>query len=231
VDELEAECRAHQADRKWTELERCADELKPLDPDRAAALRIRAVQETRSASRIAAVEAALRKDNLRRAKAELEYVWAESVEHPDIKRRYVIAEAQAIGDLAAELARVKDADCKKYNALLKKEKTLKPLRVTEEAARRTPCGPAAKCDADKLAQEGQVLLDAGQAAASFMSYEAAYACNPTPARALKAFTLACNVRNVDRARAYWKQLAPAVRSRAVGTCVRNGITVANLNAR
>ena len=120
---LVARCEALQTDRKWPELERCADELKPLDPDRAAALRTRAEQETRSASRVAAVEAALRKDNLKRAKAELEYVWAESVEHPDIKRKYVMAEAQAISDLASELARVRDSDCRKYNVLLAKART------------------------------------------------------------------------------------------------------------
>src|SRR5690606_28945555 len=145
-------------------------------------------------------------------------------------RKYVMAEAQAIGDLAAELARVKDADCKKYNALLERERALKPVRVTAEAARRTPCSPPAKCDAKALAQQGQSQLAAGQLAASFMSYEAAYACNPAPARALKAFTIACNLRNVDRARVYWKQLAPRVRTQAVGTCVRNGITRATLNA-
>jgi hypothetical protein len=230
AEALEAACRALETERKWAELERCADELKRFDPDRAAALRNRAMRETKSASRVAAVEAALRRNNLKRAKAELEYVWPESVEHEDIKRKYVLAEAQAIGDLAAELARVRDADCKKYNALLKKEQARKPEQVAEEAARRTPCTPPPKCDAAALAREAQAHLEAGERVASFMSHEAAYACDPTPARALKAFTLACNLRNVDRARAYWKQLAPAVRTKASGACARNGITKATLSA-
>ncbi len=230
VDTLEARCQAHETERRWSELERCADDLEPLDPDRAAALRSRAVQEIKSASRIAAVEAALRKDNLKRAKAALEHVWPESVEYQNIKRKYEIAEAQATGDLAAELARVKDTDCRKYKALLRREQAYKPANVTEEAARRTPCSPPAKCDADALDRRGQAQLAAGQLVESFMSYEEAYACNRTPARMLKAFTLACRLRNVDKARSYWKQLATSVRTQAAGTCARNGITVATLNA-
>jgi serine/threonine protein kinase len=230
ANELEAACRALEEERQWAALERCAEELMRMAPERAAPLRERALLETQSAAQVAAVEAALRRHNLKRAKAELEHVSPGSVEHPDIKRRYVLAEAQAINDLAAELARVKDADCKKYNALLKREQARKPENVTEEAARRTPCTPPPKCDAEALAREGQAQLDAGERVAAFMSHEAAYACGPTPARALKAFTLACNLRNVDRARVYWKQLAPAVRNQALGACTRNGITKATLSA-
>ena len=153
----------------------------------------------------------------------------ESVEHSDIKRKYVMAETQAIGDLASELARVKDASCKKYNALLEKERNLKPVYVTAEAARLTPCSPA-KCDADALAQKGRVQLSAGQLDAAFMSYEAAYECNPVPARARVPFTLACNLRDLAKARLYWKQMAPAVRAQVLGICVLKVIAAATLNA-
>src|SRR6185295_6007101 len=144
-----------------------------------------------------------------------------SVEHADIKRKYAMAEAQATVDLAAELARVKDSDCKKYNRLLEKERTRLPVRILDEAARRTPCTPLPRCDSESLALQGQAHLAAGQDVDAFMSYEAAYACNPTPARAQKALTAACSLRNVARARSYWKQMAPAMRTQAVDTCVRN----------
>jgi hypothetical protein len=229
MGDLEARCRVLQTDRKWTELERCADELMQLDPGRAGEFRFRAAQEIKSASRVEAVEAALREDNLKRAKAELAYVWPESVEHSEIKRKYVIAETQAIGDLASELARVKDSNCKKYNALLERERTLKPVNVTAEAARLTPCSPA-KCDAEALAQKGRVQLSAGQLDASFMSYEAAYECNPVPARARPPFTLACNLRDLAKARLYWKLMVPAMRAPVLGICVRKGIAEATLNA-
>ncbi len=51
ADELAAECRGYQVDRKWEELKRCADQLQPLDPEFAEKLRARAVQESRSAPR------------------------------------------------------------------------------------------------------------------------------------------------------------------------------------
>jgi hypothetical protein len=87
-----------------------------------------------------------------------------------------------------------------------------------------------KCDAEALTQRGRAQLDAGQLAASLASYEAAQACSPAPPRAFRALTLACSLRNVTKARIYWKQLAPAVRNQAMGMCVRNGIAIPALNA-
>jgi len=229
--ELEARCQGYETARQWAELERCADELRPLDAERAAGLKLRAQQGIQSAFRAAAVEAALRDGNLKRAKAELEYIRPDSAEHADITRRYVLAEDQAIGELAAELARVKDATCKKYNALLEKERTLKPARVTEEAARRTTCSPPpAKCNADALAQQGRVQMAAGQLEEALASYEAAYTCQPVPTRALRPLTIACTSRNLAKARSYWKQLTPMMRNQTLGTCVKNGISAAALNA-
>jgi hypothetical protein len=42
--------------------------------------------------------------------------------------------------------------------------------------------------------------------------------------------MACNLRNTAKAKTYWKRLSPQLRTQAVGTCVRNGITEATLNA-
>src|SRR5690606_31000984 len=154
ADDLEARCRGLQAARKWSELERCAGELKPLEPARAAELETRAVEEARSAPRIAAAEAALRAGNLKRARSELDQVWPESVDHPELERKYELAETQAIARLAAELAQVKDSGCEAYNLLLAKARGSRPARVVTEAARRTRCTLAPRCDADALARKG-----------------------------------------------------------------------------
>jgi serine/threonine protein kinase len=247
---VDAECQKLQDERKWSELEQCADKLSPLDARRAAELRTRAVEEPKAAPRIAAFEAALRDGDLKRARAELDQVWPESVDYPKLQRDYDSAEAQAIAALAAELARAKDAGCQKYNALLAKALTAKPPRVAAEAARQTPCAPAAaptapsqpapspplppppppaKCDVDALADRGQNQYAAGQYAAALASYEAAYACKPSPNWSEKAFVLACNLKNLAKAKLHWKRLPPAMKNRAVMICVRNGITEAKLN--
>ncbi len=236
-DALESECRNLQENRKWAELEQCADKLQPLDAKRAAELKTRAAEEAKAAPRIAAFETALRDKNLRRARTELEQIWAESVELPELKRKFESAETQAITDLTAQLERMKSADCAAYNALLAKERTLKPTRVTSEAARRLPCtlppAPAstpAKCNADALAQKGQEQYAKSQFAAALASYESAYACKASPQLAQKAFLVACNLRSVPKAKTHWKRLSLQLRTQAVGTCVRNGITEATLNA-
>ncbi len=238
---LDAECQKLQEERKWGELEQCADKLKPLDPERAADLRTRALEETKAAPRIAAFEAALRAGNLQRARAELDQIWPGSVDQPKLARDYELAETQTIAVLAAELQSVKDAGCEEYNALLARERAAKPARVTAEAARRTPCVPAssppapapappAKCDVNALADKGQGQYAAGQLAASLASYEAAYACKASSAWTEKAFIIACNLTNLAKAKLHWKRLPTPMKTRALGICVRNGITEAKLNA-
>jgi serine/threonine protein kinase len=194
ADPIEAQCRSYQTARNWAELARCADQLKPLAPQRAAEL-----------SNLAAAEA-LRDKNTKRARAE----------------------AQAIIDLAARLARAKDTSCEEYNALLAKERLSKPARVTLEAARRTPCTPVL-CPADALADKAQQQYAARQLAASLISYEAAYTCRPETRWSQRAFVLACHLRNTAKAKTYWKLLSPPLRTQSVSTCLRNNITEAQLN--
>jgi len=229
--ELEAECRGYRIDRSWSELAQCADKLEALDPRRAAELRTAATEEARSAPRIAGVEAALRDRNLRRARAELEQVWTGSLDYAKLKRRYDAAEAQAVPDLAAQLQAVKDAACDKYGELLAKARTVMPTRVTEEAARRTPCVPMKNCDADALAEKGRKQFGADRAAESLASYVAAYACRPEPVFLQKAFIATCNLHDVTKARSYWKRLSPAQRTQTlINTCARLGVTEAQLSA-
>ena len=228
--DLEAECRKYSVDRKWDALAPCADKLKPLDPKRAAELRTRAVEEARSVPRIAGVEAALHDKNLKRAKAELDQVWAESVEYPKIKRTYEIAEVQATDDLAAQLDHVKSSSCEAYNQLLAKARAANPPRVTAEAARRIPCAAPPTCNADALSEKALEQYRVNQLAESLAFFEAAYTCKPSPSLLQRAFVIACNLRNVAKARSYWKRLSLAMRTQALSTCMRNDITETMLNA-
>ena len=228
--DVEPECQSYLEERKWADLEQCADRLQTLDPTQALKLKIRATEEAKAVLQIAAVEAALLAKNLKLAKAEIASIWPESVAYTSIKRKYDVAEEQAITDLATNLRRVKTPDCKAYEALLAKERNLSPPRVTTEAARQTPCSPAA-CTGEARAQRGQELYALGRLAEAFKSYEAAYACSPIPQWAEKAFIIGCNLGDLPKAKLYWKRLPSNMRSRALGICVRNGFTEATLNAR
>jgi hypothetical protein len=198
----------------------------PTPVDAAAA---RAMEDVEAAPPIATVEAALRDKNLRDAKAAIAHISTESVEYPAIKRTYELAEAQAIAELSAQLERATAADCAKYHWLLGKARAASPPRVTADAARRTPCPPAT-CDAVGLAEKGKEQLSASRYAEALASFEAAYACRPAAQLIEKAVVAACNLRNIRKAKHYWKQLPAYVQSRTLAICVRNGITEATLNA-
>jgi hypothetical protein len=228
--DLEAECRRYAADRKWDALAQCAGQLKPLAPKRAAELATRATEEARSAPRIIGLEAALRDDNVKQAKIELDQIWAGSVEYPRLKHAYDLVEAHAIDELAAQLDHAKSPSCDEYSQLLAKQRSVSPIRVIAEATRRTPCAGPPKCNPDALSQKALEHFSANELTESLSLFDAAYACKPTAALLQKAFVIACNLRDAARARSYWKRLPPPLAAQALPTCVRNDITEATLTA-
>ncbi len=226
---LDTECRGYQAARQWSALEQCADRLQPLDPAQATELKARAVGEARSAPHVLAAQAALRGKHLKQARAELDQVWAESIDYSSLKRAYDSAESQEIDTLATQLDSVKDASCAAYNQMLATERSTNPPRVIAEASRRVRCVARPACDADALVARGGPQFAAGQLAEALASYEAAYACRREPSILQKAFVVVCNLRDLARAKSYWKWLSPQLRSAALGVCVRNGIDEAMLS--
>jgi serine/threonine protein kinase len=229
ASDLETKCREHAANRKWNQLAQCAEQLAPLDPKRSAELRTQALEEARSEPHTAAVKAALHDSSLKRAKTELDQIWTRSLEYAPLKRSYDIAEAQVIDTLAIQLDSLKDSSCRAYNQLLDKERPINPPHVLAEATRRIPCTPPKRCDTDALTEMGRKQFVVGHLPESLAAYEAAYACSPTPPLILKTFVVACNLRNLAKARSYWKQLSSEKRTQALVTCVRNDITEAMLN--
>jgi tetratricopeptide (TPR) repeat protein len=224
------ECRRHEADRDWSALAQCAGQLRPLDPKLAAELATRAAEEVRSAPHVAAAQAALRGGALKQAKAEVDQVCPGSVDCADLKRAYDAAEARAIDALATQLDGVKDASCAAYNQVLVRYRASGPTRAAQEALRRVPCVTQPACDSDALVARGGQQFAAGQLAESLASYEAAFACKHEPATLQKAFVVACNLRDLAKAKSYWKRLTPQLRSSALGVCVRNGLDEATLRA-
>jgi hypothetical protein len=157
-------------------------------------------------SRAAAVP---RDKAIKRTRSELERAWTEA--------------------LVTELEHVKDADCEEYNALLEKERAAKPTPVVEAAARRTSCEPRL-CLADAFAEQGQEHYAMSRLVEALASYEAAYACRPTPQWGQKRFIIACNLGDLAKARLYWRQLPAPMRWQAAPICARNQITEEMLDA-
>jgi len=231
--ELELECRRYASDQKWDDLDSCADRLKAVSPAAAKELKNRALLETRALPRINAFQAALRDRNLKKAKQELEAISSQATQYAKLRSEYEKTENAAIQEVVGRLERVKDGDCKEYNAILAQEKQSKPARVAAEAARQVRCSPAAApaaCDHDALQEKGKEQYAQGLLAAALVSYEAAWNCKQDPLYAEKSFIVACNIPNVGKAKLFWKRMNSAMKQRALMICVRNQITEEMLNA-
>jgi ABC transport system ATP-binding/permease protein len=233
--ELEVECLRYRADQKWDDLDSCADRLKAANPALSRELKARAALETKAVPRMNAFEAAIKDRNLKKARAELESITSVT-QYAKLRQRYEQAENAAIQDMIGRLERAKDGDCKEYNQIVQQEKATKPPRVAAEATRQVKCAatqtppPPQSCDHEALAEKGKEQYALGNLASALGQYEAAWNCKQDPMYAEKSFIVACNLPRVEKAKLFWKRMPQAMKTRAVGICMRNGITDEMLNA-
>jgi hypothetical protein len=233
--ETELQCMRHEADRKWDDLDACAERLEAIDAAAAKRFQDRASLEIRAGLRIVAFNAALRDGDLEKARQELDQIPPAASGYREVKRGYDAAEAAAIAALVARLERVKGGDCKEYNAIVGQERQRKPPRVAAEATRQVRCTagqPAAPpCDHEGFADKAREHHAAGRNAAAYVAFEQAYACSKDASFAEKAFISACNIPNLAWAKLQWRRLNATYRQRARMICIRNGIQEDMLNAR
>ena len=101
------------------------------------------------------------------------------------------------------------------------------------AARKPPPAPPKKqppaCDADALIQEGNQQMADGKHIAALAKYEAAIACKPEERVERLAFMASCNAVSVTKAREHWGKLSSASQNQVLQICVRNGITLDQLD--
>ena len=84
-------------------------------------------------------------------------------------------------------------------------------------------GPA--CDADALEEKGITAEGAGQHARALADFEQALKCKPGVPRLVSlAFMSACQLRDVTKARRYWRELPSARQPTLLQMCMRQGIT-------
>jgi hypothetical protein len=234
--EIEVECLRYQVDRKWGDLDSCADRLMGTNATVARDFKSRAALETKAQGPVSRFETALRDRDLKKAAEELRAIPTTALDYRKLKEKYEQAESAAVTAVVAKLkAAAADGDCRTYEQILAQERASKPGRVAEEARRqvrcvRTPDPPPQRCDHEALANKGQEHFAAGQLAASLAAWEATYACKAESVYAEKVFIVACNLANVGKAKLYWKRMTPAMKTRARGICVRNGIDEDTLNA-
>ncbi|HWO18591.1 MAG TPA: serine/threonine-protein kinase [Kofleriaceae bacterium] len=209
-----------------------------LTPD-AAIDNERAALATSVESRIKSFEAAMQDGNLQRAKTELDAIPLTVSDYGALKQKYDQAEAAAIAEMVQQLKNAARDDCKEYNRIIEQEKSSRPPHVAAEAQRQVRCiavtkaQPFSPCDPDAFSQIAREQYSAGKLTAAIESYEAAWNCKQDPKYANKAFSVACHIPSVRKAKLFWMRMPPAMRQSELGimVCVRNGITENMLNAR
>jgi hypothetical protein len=149
--------------------------------------------------------------------------------------RPAINDASPTPDIAVPVTALHD-DNPKLAPALARQGAAADTAPRDHSSKLTPAGlgehrpgPAAgvnipRCDADALAENALQQFHADQLKESLALYQAAYACKSSPTLLQKAFLLACNLRDLAKARSFWKRMTPMLRTQALGSCVRNEIT-------
>lgn len=82
--------------------------------------------------------------------------------------------------------------------------------------------PRPACDPDGPADEATTAMSNGDYAGALAGFERSLACRHDPALISSAFIAACGVKDLARAKVYWKQL-PARRQTLLQRCLSNDI--------
>jgi pSer/pThr/pTyr-binding forkhead associated (FHA) protein len=236
--ELEFECVRYQSEKNWADLEGCAQRMKAANHAEWKKYKDRADLETKAGPRITAFERELKERNLKNAKTELEQIPKGVIDYAKLKQRYDEVEGAAIKELIAKLDRVNKGDCKEYERLLQQERNARPARVAAEAQKAVRCTPAQqqqqnppeRCDPETYAEKGKEFHASGQHSAAYEIFEKAYACNKDVQYAEKAFISACNMPNPLKAKTQWRRLPAVNKQRVQNVCVREGISIEQLEA-
>jgi hypothetical protein len=89
---------------------------------------------------------------------------------------------------------------------------------------------ATTCDAKALEEKGINAFGVGKHALALASFEQALACKPGDARLVKlSFMASCELKDLSKARTFWRQLAANEQATLVQICMRSGINPGDLN--
>jgi hypothetical protein len=237
-DQIRLDCKAAADKRNWNDLLNCTERLKAYEPDKAKTLREMAVRENQAEPRVRDLASALRDENFKQARSELDRIPKGSVYRKQAELDVEAAEKSMTNRLVAKANAAKDDDekCIAYNRFIGNIKDGQGQRIYEAVRRQTRCAPkvaanpnpnpnpVVKCDADAAKERAQDAFASGSYTVAHNQFEAAYKCRQEASVAQKAFISACNLRSLAKAKRWWKVLPPNMQTQAVSICVRNQIT-------
>jgi len=239
--EIRYECKEATDQKRWQDLLNCSDKLKKHDGAEAARHREMALSETKAESTLRRLNEAVKEQNLKAAKKELDAIPSESVYRNEADQRYERAHDQAVSDLVDRARRFQN-NCKSFDKLMTQTESTKPRSVVDAAKRQVQCKEVVastpkdptpkdptpkdppKCNADELSTKGSDMHTSGNYTGALSSFEQAYQCRQDARVAQFAFINACKIPNSAKAKIWWKRLSPTQQGQALSICVRNGIS-------
>jgi pSer/pThr/pTyr-binding forkhead associated (FHA) protein len=255
TSKLRNDCLALQSDKKWQELTNCSNKLKAKDPDTATALAKKAKTEQGNEIASGKLDEAIKDLDLGKAKKQLDKIDDESVYKKGAQAKYEGFEKQIVDDRRNRASALKQqGNCAGVDRLIAQAKgegqnvvdAVSQFKCEKTAANpdhgggnqtHTGTGSAAvvvtppppACDPEALDEAARQDEAIGQHASALGKMEKAIGCKATERRYQLAFMSACNAGNKGKAKVYYKK-AGASRGSLAQMCIRNGISVADLES-
>ena len=249
TDEIALKCTKLRADRKWSDLVTCGDELSASDPVRGKEFHDVGIAENKAESAVRNLTDAVKRSDYEVAKKQAKLVPEGSVyrrESDDLIEKARTAWA----DVQHKRAKATIDRCKEYNKIIAQARA----EGVDEDWMNTPCKegtvavrppnengsgsntkvtPPVKepdpkpeaCDADALKKKGDDYLSNGMDTAALAQFEASLRCKFDSGVVKTAFLAACRSKQAAKAKLYYAKLPANMSSNYTQICMRYGITV------
>ncbi len=251
TDDISLKCTKLRADRKWSELVTCGDELSAADPVKGKEFHDVGIAENKAESAVRNLSDAAKKADLESAKR-----FAKAVPEGSVYRResegFLDNAKEAWAEAQHKKAKAAIERCKEYNRIVAQtrgegieEEWMKvPCKDTGTVAVKNPNEgsgsnttkvtppikdppdkPDGACDADALKKKGDDYLGNGMDTAALAQFEASLRCKYNSGVVKTAFLAACRSKQAAKAKLYFAKLPPELTSNYSQICLRFGITV------
>lgn len=247
-DEELAKCLELQAQRKWTDLQTCANGLAGTNADKARELQQKAKDEFVASAQNDKIADAVREDNLRKAADLINKMKSDSVYYKEAKKTFDDFEKKTYDDYmkrgraAAEQKHCKDLDklaeqapSQAIASALKKIQCTPPDTGTvavknpgtgsNTTTNPPPPPPQNACSATDIQgykDKAQADMGAGQDSAALVEFEKAYRCSSDGSLLPRMILEACKAGNAGKAKTYFAKCGAGCQGKGLeGRCLQS----------
>jgi pSer/pThr/pTyr-binding forkhead associated (FHA) protein len=246
TDDVALKCTKLRADRKWSDLVTCGEELTAADPTKGKEFREVGIAENRADSAVRNLTDAVKKNDYEGAKRI-----AKAIPEDSVYRRESEGLVEKARDAWAEgqqkKAKASIERCRDYNKIIAatraegvdepwmntpcKEPTVAVKQPNETGSGNPKVTPQVKepaekpesCDAEALKKKGDDYLGNGMDTAALAQFEASLRCKYDTGAVKNAFVAACRSKQAAKAKLYYAKLP--TQGNYAQICLRFGIDV------